>query len=108
MTTHEEIVESTGDAAFATDSGGRILAWNEAKPRTHHGPALANEWPDSTLDDHLTLAVDKRRQIYEGTLREGNATPSQKHKVLGRSSAKHQVLPKPDVSGPLPPLRKGI
>jgi hypothetical protein len=86
----------------ATEHGLQLIfGWNDegARPRVQHGPAVANEWPDSTLDDLLTAAIDKRRKAYESTLRERNAPLSQKQKVLrgkqkglGVSSGQHQVL----------------
>jgi hypothetical protein len=86
----------------ATEHGLQVIfGWSDegARPRVQHGPAIANEWPDSTLDELLTAAIDKRRKVYERTLRERNSPPSQRDKVLrGKtqrsvgSSGKHPVL----------------
>lgn len=95
----------------ATEHGLQVMfGWSDdgARPRIQHGPAIANEWPESTLDELLTAAIDKRRKAYDRTLRERNAPPSQKDRVLrgkktqrsigtlGKGpvlrSAKHRVL----------------
>lgn len=88
----------------ATSMGMQIvLNWSgpNAKPMVHHGPQRAAEWPDATIDDLLTQAVDKRRQLFEGSLRQQNAnaaTAKYRQVVNPEGPGTRKPKPKPDTS----------
>lgn len=99
----EELVLKVG--VTSTSFGMQlVLNWSGDKkgPKVHHGPARSAEWPDVTIDEILTETVDRRRQKFEGRLRQQNsASPTSKYQVI-MNPEQVSVPPPPQPEEPEP------